>query len=383
MHATRTLLYLAAVSVLFSNRTFAADVFWLNAVDGNWSDGTNWSTGSPPDHTDHAFIMEPGKYVISLTGNAIVNSMTIQDAEIDLATNQLQIHGGSLNYEGGSITGPGTLLLGDGAQMNASAGYTNASGVTLKSGAACVINAAILNEGIVTRTTNLPGDTIFNGAFTNGPTGLLLLAGPGITYRFNAGLENFGTLTLAATGFVNVFVDGGPLVNHDQGLINGSGTQSKTLTAELINMPGGRIEVPIELYSSKGRRGTCERRYHHCASRRKSDRGNRGRQLFHKWSAQHDYLDGYHPVRQWRNILPSWRMANSTGCERDREWSGSCKLRPRHPDVAGRSYSHSGSGRVLHAIFQPHVAGGRHFSLHRRSDRLPEWRWIVQSLRSV
>jgi len=226
----------------------AADVFWLSAVSGNWSDGTKWSTGSPPGGSDRAILDQPGSYVVTLTASVTVNSLTMSAGTIELAGNQLQVAGGTLQYDGGAITGPGTLLIGDNTVFNGAEPYTNTA--TLDFYNNNVVNVDIVNEGTITRNRVPAGTVTFNGTVENA-VGALFNArssNPTTIFILNNGLTNHGTLSMV-NGPVRVDVNNGPLVNH--GTINGSGDQLKTLRAELHNMAGGVLDVPIQFIVNK------------------------------------------------------------------------------------------------------------------------------------
>ena len=96
------ILGLTAASLLAPGAAWAADVFWNDAAGGNWSDGTKWSTGSPPGPADNAFITLDGTYTVNLNVNATVASLSLGAAA---GTQTLELVGRTLTLDGSSIVG--------------------------------------------------------------------------------------------------------------------------------------------------------------------------------------------------------------------------------------------------------------------------------------
>ncbi len=63
--------------LLISPECSAADVFWKNPVNGNWSDAANWSGGQVPGAGDEVFITTSGTYQVNLDQDAAVNSLQV------------------------------------------------------------------------------------------------------------------------------------------------------------------------------------------------------------------------------------------------------------------------------------------------------------------
>ena len=99
---------------------------WLNAVSGNWTDATRWSTPQIPNNvvpggtTYHAVIDAVGApYTVTLNGAATLDRFTLSsaDATLRLVSGQLSfwqpsvVQEGTLRVEGGSVTGSGDLTI--------------------------------------------------------------------------------------------------------------------------------------------------------------------------------------------------------------------------------------------------------------------------------
>ena len=73
---------LAAVAVMSSVPSDAADVSWIATGSGNFSTGTNWSTGTVPGVADSAIIRNGGTAVLTLAGTSAGPRFSIgQDGE--------------------------------------------------------------------------------------------------------------------------------------------------------------------------------------------------------------------------------------------------------------------------------------------------------------
>jgi hypothetical protein len=127
--------------------TAQVGVVWIAPGDGNWSDGANWSTGSPPGPSDVAIInisadafisvdidaTIAGLSVTSQTGSAIIiignNSLTVNGlgtigdgGEVQLSGSSLGGSGilaveGRFQWTGGTITGTGEISVGSGGLL--------------------------------------------------------------------------------------------------------------------------------------------------------------------------------------------------------------------------------------------------------------------------
>lgn len=108
-------------------------IWWVSKSDGDWSDGSNWNTGTVPNNEDTVAITLEGNYTVSLTSDVSVkhiifgsdngeqvlstgaNTFTVENGIMTEGAN-LQIDGsvvvtGQLDWETGDMLGDGTLEI--------------------------------------------------------------------------------------------------------------------------------------------------------------------------------------------------------------------------------------------------------------------------------
>ncbi len=166
-------------------------VVWIAPGDGNWSDGANWSTGSPPGPSDAAIISIDADAFISIDVDATIAGLTVA-SQTGSAT--LLIGNNSL-----TLNGPGTIGSGGEVQM---------SGSTLGgSGILTVDGRFEWTGGTVTGT----------GEISVGNSGLMWLQGGAKFVRGGRVIRSFGPVlwtagdVLAGEGSVLRIEDGGTL----------------------------------------------------------------------------------------------------------------------------------------------------------------------------
>jgi hypothetical protein len=124
--------------------------FWTGAVNTDWTNPGNWSTGAVPGPNDDVTVDLPGRYTININSDVVIGSLSlggIQGAQT-LATNRalfidgdshisgngaLNLSGsaaftfngeleveGTLSRSGGSLGGPGTLAVKSTGRLNVS-----------------------------------------------------------------------------------------------------------------------------------------------------------------------------------------------------------------------------------------------------------------------
>ena len=132
----RTKALIAAVVLTSSAQLFATPASWTAAVDGNWTDGTKWSTnpaypnnGTPSGTSYDATIAAAGgagggAYTVTLNSSVAVDSLTLNAAGAALShtagtltTPSINLQQGTYTLAGGSITGA-TITGSAGAQIN-------------------------------------------------------------------------------------------------------------------------------------------------------------------------------------------------------------------------------------------------------------------------
>ncbi len=112
----------AVLGALCAGPAGAATVSWTNSAGGNWSDGSNWSTGLRPTAADTAAITLAGTYTVTLDLEATVAGLSLGGASgtqtLQTSANTLTLNGpgtinphGALNLAGGTFTGSGLLTV--------------------------------------------------------------------------------------------------------------------------------------------------------------------------------------------------------------------------------------------------------------------------------
>jgi hypothetical protein len=237
----------------------AADVTWTNAASGNWSDGGNWSTGSPPGASDNAIITLDGTYTVNLNVNATVASLNLGGSS---GTHTLKIADGTmLTLDGDSTVGTGhTLHLGinqtfyDGTvscngkltvngTCNLVYGFIRGDGSFLVNGSLNILGNWRGNE-VGARTVTLKGTTTWTGGNINCSNGTVLQNQTGALFDIQTDdqivgsgvFDNAGTVTKSAgagTAWVQLPFNNTGTVNANSGvlMLSGGGTGSGTFNA--------------------------------------------------------------------------------------------------------------------------------------------------------
>ena len=90
-------------------------VSWISATSGNWSDPTNWSTGTVPQPEDTVAIPLNGTYTVTLTEDVAVKSLLLGAPE---GTQTLATKSQQLTVESGQLSGGAELLVDGTAIIN-------------------------------------------------------------------------------------------------------------------------------------------------------------------------------------------------------------------------------------------------------------------------
>jgi hypothetical protein len=211
---------------------------WVDPVDGNWSDGTRWSTGSAPTASEVAVIDVDGSYTVTLDVDASVQgvvvggpnggqelfgffrSLSAANATINPSA-QLTLDGST--FDVGAVTNSGFLLL-----NNSDIVYTGGGTPELtNAGIFQVLGTVNVAGDIVTGTTSLidVGSDVSDLTVANGFT--------------NAGSISFRTESLGAVPILTV--TNGTLVNAAGATIFTDGPGSAQIDADFDN--GGLVNV--------------------------------------------------------------------------------------------------------------------------------------------
>src|ERR1700686_1794001 len=90
-----------------------AAINWKTGISGNWSQPSNWSSGTVPGGGDNVTINATGTYTVTIDGIEQPVSLLFNapSATISVASGQLLNPGGA-TIAGGTIDGPGRLTTG-------------------------------------------------------------------------------------------------------------------------------------------------------------------------------------------------------------------------------------------------------------------------------
>ena len=82
-------------------------ISWASGASGDWSLNTNWNPQNEPGSGDDATIGVGGSYTVTLTTAVTVGSITLSDANADLAIEDP----GATEAVTGNLTNSGALLV--------------------------------------------------------------------------------------------------------------------------------------------------------------------------------------------------------------------------------------------------------------------------------
>ena len=192
-----------------------AAIKWGSGVSGNWSLGTNWSSGTVPSGIDDVTVDAAGSYTINVNGGFNVNSLVFDasGATINIPSGDSlnALHGATIT--GGTIDGPGHLFTSDVSMITSGTPLTIGGGLTWEALSGSVSLDAAVNVGDAagaTATIENVGGTTFNLISD--------AAGIGINPSGSGNFSNSGTL--AKTG--------GTGISHIAVSVTSTGTVSVT-----------------------------------------------------------------------------------------------------------------------------------------------------------
>jgi hypothetical protein len=222
---------------------------WTSTSSGNWSHGSSWSPGGPPNGSGDTAAVTPFMATIYVDMNPVVNRLTVGATDGVVVNNgqQFSLGGTSpsldvvgmffLNSTGNAtalsavnpatIQGGGTVFLGGTSSNN----YVQGSTITLAAG------TTIQGQG------NIQAPLVNNGAVTATGLGLTLSGSPidnEGTMSANGGLLTFKNTSITNNGTINnnAFSDSGPnTVVFNNATISGNGKSS------LIDPNGGQVQL--------------------------------------------------------------------------------------------------------------------------------------------
>src|ERR1700722_11005282 len=138
-----------------------SQVNWKAAVNGGFTTGGNWDTGTAPVPGDDVAINTPGGYIVSLTASVTVGSITIADGSADLSI----ANPGGTDSVTGNFTNAGRVDVdsdsGGGATLSVTGTLTNSSQLFFGNGGltspVTVTLGAFDNTGAMTLNGNAQG----------------------------------------------------------------------------------------------------------------------------------------------------------------------------------------------------------------------------------
>src|ERR1017187_8605147 len=206
--------------------THATTINWTNTAGGNWSVAANWSPNQVPGSSDNAVITTTGSYTVTLNTSPTVGSLTLGGVS---GTQTLTTAGSTLTLNNASIVNANGFL-------SLSGGSLSGAGLLTVSGQLNWTNGSIAAGSTLTIATN----------------GVLMVAGNGCSL--------YGVLTNAGTVQL---MNGGNLTLP--GSCHGSGA-----LGELINLPGGLVDIRGDLSIGSGCGGGGSELLLNCGTVRKS-----------------------------------------------------------------------------------------------------------------
>ena len=188
--------YTTGTSATFDILVPPQRVAWITIGNGNWSVGSNWSTGTPPTALDTVLITQSGNYTVTLDVDATVEDIKIGGyggaPTLLINGRTLTVNGTSLKVDptgvlqlaSGTLTGPGNVTVQGTLIWNG--GTMSGTGTTTIDPIGTLDITGTSSRFLDTRTIDNGGTTMFTG------TGLL--------YGMNAGtFNNLAGATFDAT----------------------------------------------------------------------------------------------------------------------------------------------------------------------------------------
>jgi uncharacterized repeat protein (TIGR03803 family) len=221
-----------------------------SAVDTNWSNGGNWSLGTPPSAGQTALF----------TNNATVKSFTSTvDAAFTRPVGGLVIDstwGGTINVSS-PLAVNGGLTLGSGS-LGGGAAVTVAGDAMRWTGGQIDVGAGgFTNTGVLTANT-AGGNLVLSGAGTLTNSGTISENGKNALVLENAAtLDNAGGATFALTGTASVSQSGGGTFTNEGLLLKTGGTSTIATTTfgntGAVQVSGGTLDVAAAVTQVSGK----------------------------------------------------------------------------------------------------------------------------------
>jgi hypothetical protein len=175
-----------------------ATVQWKSASGGNWTDPSEWDSGTAPGAGDNAVLSVSGSYIVALTSPVTVASITIGDA---LALLRIQDPGGD-DVVSGNLANSGTIGLDNGgaggSTLTVGGTLTNSNDIQIGNGgmtaaSLLTVGGSFINAGaslgITGGQTGAAADMVVTGAALGVLTGDYSIVGNtgGASLQFGGG----------------------------------------------------------------------------------------------------------------------------------------------------------------------------------------------------
>ena len=161
---------------------------WNSGVSDNWTNGSDWSTGSPPASSDSATIAAAGTFTVTIDSSVAADSLTINDAGATVA----DTNGGTLAITDTLAINAGTFLLGAGSTLSGGTVSLGSSGIFVADGGTLsgVTFQGTLNLNAANASLYAAGD--LNVEAADGGSGTINLTGneAALIYTESATLDN-------------------------------------------------------------------------------------------------------------------------------------------------------------------------------------------------
>ena len=228
----------------WSLTTRAATVTWKAAVSGNWSDGTKWSTGTPPGAADTAVIDIGGTYTVTVNVAATVAGLTLNapsgQVTLDLSSASFVLNGpGAANANSQVRLLPSGILDGTG-DLAIQGRFEWPAGQIQGAGKLTFLPGSLVNV--------TPGGqhTLRDRRVINGSTVNWTSVGPDYV-GFGAVWENQAGATLDLKGAIQtIFWGGVPASFQNAGtLIKSAGTGAASFDFQVVNVGSVTVNTGI------------------------------------------------------------------------------------------------------------------------------------------
>lgn len=175
----------------------AGDIFWTNALGGNWGAAFNWSPNQVPASSDNAFITQNGTYTVTVNVNATVAGLTVGAPS---GTQTVSIPGPTVTV---NVAG----VFGSNATLALSGGYL--------SGTNSVSGPISWTEG----GFGSPSYTGPSGQTTLGSSCVMTISGGLDKYMFSHVLNNAGTINWSGGQLLSYGAPVGATINNLAGAL--------------------------------------------------------------------------------------------------------------------------------------------------------------------